>query len=291
MRLDNKRPARLRSSLRELEEALGEQGVTWCRWRSPRLLQIILTSGLIASVWFTRLGDLERIVLDKWLVGKLGDHVTDLQFTGKVLAITYLEAKLTIVTFGKQGQGGELLASLDPRLTTVELPGPPGRRLDRRLEVAADSSGLLVWWSTGGQEVFPWAPSLREEDRANLVLVNLKEPVVTACSRTGGEPLYCRLLQDNTIHCLAQSQAGGARRGETQLENSILALEHGKHLRRKVTRTVTISNVVICHAIVPQSDNVLLGTVDGAIFTFDQVRDDYMEWLNLISKPGGKQSG
>ena len=32
-----------------------------------------------------------------------------------------------------------------------------------------------------------------------------------------------------------------------------------------------VPNVVICHALVPLSDSVLLGTVDGAIFTFDQV--------------------
>ena len=217
VRLDNKRPTRLRSSLRELEEAMAECSVVWCRWRSPRLLQLVLTSGLVASLWVNRLGDLERVVLDKWLVGKLGDHVTDLQFTGKVLAVAYLEAKLTIVTFSRPGEArGESLASQEPRLTTVELPGPPGRRLDRKLEISPDSSQLLVWWSTGGQEVFPWAPSLREEDRANLVVVGLNNQTsVIACSRIGGEPLYCRFLQDDTLHCLAQSQAGGSRRGET----------------------------------------------------------------------------
>ena len=79
VRLDNKRPTRLRSSLRELEEAMAECSVVWCRWRSPRLLQLVLTSGLVASLWVNRLGDLERVVLDKWLAGKLGDHVTGLR--------------------------------------------------------------------------------------------------------------------------------------------------------------------------------------------------------------------
>ena len=58
-------------------------------------------------------------------------------------------------------------------------------------------------------------PSLREEDRANLVVIGLNpQPGVTACSRISGEPLYCRFLQDSTLHCLAQSQAGGSRRGK-----------------------------------------------------------------------------
>ena len=72
--------------------------------------------------------------------------------------------------------------------------------------------------------------------------------------------------------------------GETQLENSILALEHGKHLRRKVARTVIVPNVVICHALVPLSDSVLLGTVDGAIFTFDQVNIGMENWKATYCK-------
>ena len=36
-------------------------------------------------------------------------------------------------------------------------------------------------------------------------------------------------------------------------------------------RTVTVSNCIVCHALVPNSDNVLLATIDGSIFTFDQV--------------------
>ena len=32
----------------------------------------------------------------------------------------------------------------------------------------------VVWWSASDQEVFPWAPNLREEDRANVMLFSLK---------------------------------------------------------------------------------------------------------------------
>ena len=92
---------------------------------------------------------------------------------------------------------------------------PTGNRQPKSLLDLRLTAQLLVWWSTGGQEVFPWAPSLREEDRANLVVIGLNpQPGVTACSRISGEPLYCRFLQDSTLHCLAQSQAGGSRRGK-----------------------------------------------------------------------------
>ena len=34
-----------------------------------------------------------------------------------------------------------------------------------------------------------------------------------------------------------------------------------------------MGNCVVCHALVPNSDNVLLATIDGTIFTFDQVEN------------------
>ena len=36
---------------------------------------------------------------------------------------------------------------------------------------------------------------------------------------------------------------------------------------------MTVSNCITCHALVPHSDNVLLATVDGTIFTLDQAEN------------------
>ncbi len=44
-------------------------------------------------------------------------------------------------------------------------------RIPRRVLLSPDSSHLLCWWSSQpGQEVFPWTPHLRSEDRANVML-------------------------------------------------------------------------------------------------------------------------
>jgi hypothetical protein len=100
------------------------------------------------------------------------------------------------------------------------------------------------------------------------------------------------LVSSSFISVSIQAQQA-AKRGETQLENTILAVEHEKHIRKRVSRycktfnkilqtiiggfmifrSVSISNCIICHALVPNSDNVLLGSIDGTIFTFDQVLD------------------
>ena len=67
---------------------------------------------------------------------------------------------------------------------------------------------VCVWWAVGGHEVYPWSPELREEDRANMALISLREesgPHVVGYHRTSNDPVYFRFLSDsNNLHYLAQ---------------------------------------------------------------------------------------
>ena len=138
--------------------------------------------------------------------------------------------------------------------------------------------------------MYPWSPELREEDRANLALVSLGHSEgarVLGYHRTASDPIYFRFLADS-LHYLAQAGLA-VRRGEIELENTILSVEssaesaesrhknsqentENKVIRRRASRSLAVSNTVVCHALIPNSDNVLLATADGTIFTFDQVR-------------------
>jgi len=63
----------------------------------------------------------------------------------------------------------------------------------------------------------------------------------------------------------------------TEVENTLLTvLEQERMVRRKASRLVTVNNCIVCHAFVPNSDNVILATVDGTILTFDQVRYNHI---------------
>ena len=237
--LENKRPERLRTNLKELEELLGEQGVIFCQWRGAQLFQLVLNTGLIVNIHLNKLGDLSRISFDKYLVGKLSDHITDFVLTSRVAVVSYLESKLTVITFGRPVNflSCESLVSCEPKVHQVELHCPPGRRLDRKIVLHPESQQCLIWWNTGGQEVFPWSPELKEEDRANLALLTVRgEPRVVGYHRTNNDPIYFRFLSDSsTIHCLSQVQQT-PRRGDTELENTILSIEHDKHIRKRVSR-------------------------------------------------------
>ncbi len=128
-----------------------------------------------------------------------------------MLIISYLDSKLTVVTMSQQGENDDeaadsdkecdafeqTLDKTDARVTTVDLLGPPGRRIPRHLLLSADSSHLLCWWSCQpGQDVFPWAPHLRDEDRANVMLFRTtkeEQPLIRrGYIRTASDPIAIR---------------------------------------------------------------------------------------------------
>ena len=67
-------------------------------------------------------------------------------------------------------------------------------RLNRRVALSPSGDHAVVWWSASDQEVFPWAPNLREEDRANVMLFSLKEdpPRRLGFLRTHSNPVAFR---------------------------------------------------------------------------------------------------
>ena len=121
--LDNKRPRRLRSCLKELEDLVSEQSVIFSKWRSGGLFQLVLQSGLIANIRVNKFGDLTNISYDKYLVGKLSEHVTDCILTTQLALITYLEPRVTLVIFSRPVNyaGGESLVNTDPRHQSIFL--------------------------------------------------------------------------------------------------------------------------------------------------------------------------
>ena len=69
----------------------------------------------------------------QYLVGRLLEFITDVQFTNRRILVTYLESRVTLVHFGRPidfadaaYEGG--VAQFDPRVSTLDLLGPAGRR-------------------------------------------------------------------------------------------------------------------------------------------------------------------
>ena len=59
----------------------------------------------------------------------------------------------------------ENLSQAEPRISNLELTSPLGRRLERKLVLNYEESHVLVWWSLGDQEVYPWTPQLKVQKK------------------------------------------------------------------------------------------------------------------------------
>ena len=264
---------RLKTSLRELEEMLTEQPVIFSSWRSSVLFQLMLGSGLIVNIHLNKLGDISKITFDKYLIGKLLEYITDVAFTSKVLIVTYLESRVTCITFTKPLEFTEdSIGANDPKIQMLDLLGPPGRRLNRKILLSPDSQMAMFWWSVNGQEVYPWAPKLNDEDRANFVLYQLKskksnsEPKRLGFARNNSDPVQVRFISDRTVLLIGQD---ASRHGEVQVDSALLTYyDNEKQLRRSRANRLSLGSSIKC-SICVNDYLIIVSTVDGNLLLID----------------------
>ncbi|XP_006812208.2 WD repeat-containing and planar cell polarity effector protein fritz homolog [Saccoglossus kowalevskii] len=115
------------------------------RWKGRKLFQILLSNGVLVTIQISvHSGDIEKLTIDKSLQGKLAaDPVNDAIITDSFLMFTYPEKpKATLVYFNKKPSVGETaskkiekLSTYDPKFSHLDLPGPKGKRLERKLSI------------------------------------------------------------------------------------------------------------------------------------------------------------
>ncbi len=143
--------------------------------------------------------------------------------------------------------------------------------------LSADASLALVWWSPPDQEVFPWAPNLREQDRANVMLFSLRNPAKPqplGYLRTSAHPISFRFLSGDERECFSEEALSVSRShcalhfvGQSQGQNHVLEstliypVKGDKQLRRKNLQKRALPAQVTCCA---QIDKLWgLGCEDG----------------------------
>ncbi|XP_059099079.1 WD repeat-containing and planar cell polarity effector protein fritz homolog isoform X2 [Tigriopus californicus] len=276
--LDNKRPHKLRQTFRDLELVLSEQKIVYSGWNTASLFHLMMHTGLMVHIHLGKLGDVDKISFDKAFVGKLHENVTDVVFGKGFFVVTYLDSRLTLVQFARKRDQSDFVSfqHLDPKINHIECLGPLGRRLQRHLILSTNEQYLLVWWSSSEQEVFPWAPHLNEEDRANIMLFDMKKPLdpkLMGCIRTRSDPLDLRFFNLDpssnqsscVIHFLGQETT---RKNEIHLENTFLhPVEGDRLLKRRNPQRISMASNVNCQAFI--GNLVLLGCTDGTLLVFD----------------------
>ncbi len=170
--LDNKHPAKLKNCIKKLEDYLKHFKIVYCRWRDNAVVQLVLSNGLLVHICiniFT--GDISRMAFDKFFVGKLiSDQITDVVLTRMHVIIAYAQNQLTFVYLQKPNMkrsAPEKISRMDPKIFNVIINGPT-RSIPRHLACNYSFDLLVVWTKSSQNEVYPWRPTVRDQDRANV---------------------------------------------------------------------------------------------------------------------------
>ncbi|XP_046664309.1 WD repeat-containing and planar cell polarity effector protein fritz isoform X2 [Homalodisca vitripennis] len=273
----NKRPTKLKDTLKELEENLETLRVVFHQWRDSCTLQLMFNSGLLANITVSpSSGDVLEIVFDKFMVGKLlSEYVSDVCITNTHAFCSYNDNQVTLVHFTKPVvKHGTLRkwSSLDTKLVVVELAGPSGRRLERKLSVNKSGDMVLIWWRCTRDEVYPWSPQVKDQDRANVHVysVNGTQTDLLCYYRTEHDPLSVAFsqVQPNLIHSVEQKVS---RKGEVTVENCVYEISKAR-LQRTAVTCIPLQTHVCCLSFSHDDAKLLLGCIDGSLVLFDQAK-------------------
>ncbi|CAL8298372.1 unnamed protein product [Merluccius merluccius] len=283
----NRRPEKLRDSLKELEELLQTNTCVHTRWKNKHCCQLMLSNGVLVTLTLNG-PQLERVCIDHALVGRLpGNTVTDAVLTDRLLLLAFLEqSQMGVVYLNRRSQGSpevsrrqEKLSASEIKVVCVDLGGGSGRRLVRRAALNHLEDTAVCWWAPEdpGPGVWPRPQGHAHADAHNLALLGgsaadtLK---VVSSVWTEGRPLHCQFsrLQPYRLLTVELPAVGPQQpQGETSWAVAACAYDCGRgHLQRlSVTRIPLQAEPVSC-ARHPCEFLLLLGLSDSSLVLYDQ---------------------
>ncbi|XP_045644041.1 WD repeat-containing and planar cell polarity effector protein fritz homolog isoform X2 [Ursus americanus] len=250
--LKNRRPEKLRDSLKELEELMQNSHCVLSKWKNKYVCQLLFGSGVLVSLSLSG-PQLEKVVIDRSLVGKLiSDSISDALLTDNFIILSFLaQNKLCFIQFTKKmgspdtNKRLEKLSALDYKvLSSVRTEWDP---LDVRFGTKQPYQVLTVEHSVSVD----------------------KEPVADSC-------IYECVR--NKIQCISvtriplRSKAISCCRNVTE-DKLILGCEDSSVILYETYRRVTVlaqaellPSLISCH---PSGAILLVGSNQGELQIFD----------------------
>lgn len=287
--LDNKRPQKLKDAIRKLEEHIREHPIVHSQWRDNSILRLMLANGLLVHICLNVLsGAVSRICYDKFFVGKITtDSITDVLITKQHIVIAYNQNQITFVYLQKpplkqmraSASPPEKISRMDPKIFHIIIGGPSstqGRRLSRRIACNSSFDLIAIWTRSSQNLVYPWRPTVRDQDRANVHVYKLSrsklEPV---CFHwTENDPLSVEFVRahQNQLKIVEQRVT---RKGEVFVEDQVyeLVVQRGvRGLQRTGITSIPLQSQVCCQSYSPDQEKLMLGCIDGSVCLFDAQR-------------------
>uniref|UniRef100_A0A3Q3F9R3 WD repeat containing planar cell polarity effector n=1 Tax=Labrus bergylta TaxID=56723 RepID=A0A3Q3F9R3_9LABR len=269
----NRRPEKLRDSLKEFEELLQTNTCVQTRWRSKHCCQVMMSSGVLVTMTLNG-PQLEQVFIDRTLVGRLpANTVTD----SKLHTNTYTP---THTMCNKQCPLSRLAGvrhfhPLCLFVVCVDVSGQ-GRRLHRRVGLNRLQDVALVWWNLDkrDEELWSWTPS--NTPRNNVVLLSCSPTEglkVLSSVRTEGNLLDCRfsLLQPYQLLTVEIPPRPQEAREGFWAHTCVYECARERLHRLSVIRIPLPSHPVSCSRH-PSEVTLLLGLRDSSLVLYDQRR-------------------
>uniref|UniRef100_UPI00398EAFA8 WD repeat-containing and planar cell polarity effector protein fritz homolog isoform X2 n=1 Tax=Pristiophorus japonicus TaxID=55135 RepID=UPI00398EAFA8 len=275
----NRRPDKLRDTLKEFEELLQCSRCVLSKWKNKNYCQLFFGSGVLVSLSLSG-PHLEKAMIDRTLVGRLiSDTINDAVLADNFMIVAFLEtSKLCFVQFTKKlsspdiNRRMEKLSTSDLKISYIDLPGATGRRVERRLAINCMQDMVICWWQTANGDAWPWSPISNESDRANVVLLSYMNGRLEILSfiRTEGDPLDASFsinqpCQLYTVECFISPDK------EPMADSCIYECARNKLQRVAVIRIPLRSQATCCSRNIVE-DKLALGCEDSSLILYDAHR-------------------
>ncbi|XP_072491528.1 WD repeat-containing and planar cell polarity effector protein fritz homolog isoform X2 [Notamacropus eugenii] len=277
--LQNRRPEKLRDTLKELEELMENSRCVWSKWKSKYVCQLLFGSGVLVSLSLSG-PQLDKVVIDRTLVGKLiSDTISDAILTDSFIILSFVEQnKLCYIQFTKKldspdiNKRFEKLSTSEYKISYLEIPGPISRRIVRHLAINCIQDMAICWWEMASDDVWPWSPISSAKDRANLFLLacNHGRLEVLSFIRTEWNPLDASFStnQPYQVHTVEHSISVDK---EPMADSCIYECVRNKIHCVTVTRIPLRSKAISCCRNVAE-DKLILGCEDSSVILYEAHR-------------------
>lgn len=165
-------------SIKKLEESLKQYRIIYCAWSDNVAFQIMLSNGLLVHICIDSFtGDITHVTFDKFLIDKLvSEDVCDVIMTRMHILISYDVNQLTFVYLQKPSLKKNVfkkIRRLDPKIFNYIISGSHSKKISRHLTCNNCYDLLAIWTKSSQNEVYPWRPTFRDQDRANIHIYRL----------------------------------------------------------------------------------------------------------------------
>jgi len=152
--------------------------------------------------------------------------------------------------------------------------GGQAKKVNRNLVINRSCDLMLIWTKSSQNEFFPWRPSVKDQERANLHIYKLNRLKLDPLCYfwTENDPICFEFskFNDNEVHSVEQKIT---KKGDVTIESCTYHISSSKlKLHRTSVTSIPLQTEVSCNAFSPDHEKLLMGCIDGSIVLFDEGR-------------------